>query len=221
MASSTISKDYIEQLRSDIQNKIQIEYGLQNYKPEYDLLEQTNPITDKFVDKNDREVNFEVLKLNNQMNKMQKQREFKTARNADDKTAKQDSSTTGSKPANIANDSYGTLELKDDMYNIIDDDRKYVEWKQLSVEDKKKQVDEYITITENMNGIKVGNDIINTIYTAVDNNKILYKKDILYDKINGKIGALYGLRLLGDKYEFGIVPVIIKRKNFVSSILKK
>jgi hypothetical protein len=107
------------------------------------------------------------------------------------------------------------------MYNIIDDDVKYDDWKKIDVENRRRMAEEYMKNVEEINKKDIGVDLRENILQAIEGNKILYKKDITYDKINGKIMKLNGLEYKNGEYEFGIVPVQYKKKNLVTELLRK
>jgi hypothetical protein len=193
--------DYIDKLRDKIRQVIDEEYKKYKYVPhKKDTEEQT--------DKPQKEsINYDMLKLNSQLIKMAKRKEYKNKKTNENKKEVEGDNVY--------------LSIKDDLYNIIDDNKSYIEWKNIPMDEKKELIKKYIEAIEKDNNKMISDVIRQSIIEAIENKKILYKKDINYDKINKKILNLYGLTFVNDNYEFTTVPNKNKKKNLIGEMTKK
>ncbi len=202
---------YIDNLRNSIKKLIQSEYKLNNYIP----VSRQNKKIDDNADKKEP-VNYDLIKLNNQITRMAKKKEYKNSRkilNVNEQPESSQNITVNNSPMDLS--------IKDDLYNVIDDDKQYTDWKHVDIDMKKKKVEEYISEISKQNGVDIPEDIKKEIFKMLDENKILYKKDINFDKINMKIINLFGLTFNNGEYGFSVVPVKLKKKNLINSMIKK
>lgn len=202
---------YIDNLRNNIKKIVQTEYKLNNYIP----VSRQNKKMDENSDKKEP-INYDLIKLNNQITRMAKKKEYKNSRKILNINDQQESSQSV-----IVNNAPMDLSIKDDLYNVMDDDKQYIDWKHVDIDIKKKKVEEYIGEISKQNGVDIPEDIKNEIFKMIDENKILYKKDINFDKINMKIINLFGLTFNNGEYAFSVVPVKLKKKNLINSMIKK
>ena len=112
------------------------------------------------------------------------------------------------KNGEIRNIDFGNdLHKNKNIYNIFDQKEEKKKWRQLSVDEKCKIVNLYFERTNlNHNSITGKNlyseKIINNFIELVKNNKILYKKQILYDEINSNILSIPCLIFDNDTQEY-------------------
>ena len=203
--------DYIDKLQQSIHNIIQLEYTLNNYRPN-----DASDVKSEEINKQPTEVNYDLIKLNNQLTKMALKKEFRKKMSTDSNTTTSNGATN-----TIQQQQTSSLSINDDLYNKIDDDNQYDDWRQTAKENKMKLLDEYFEEQKTKNGIGISETMKKDIIAAVDENKILYKKDINFDKINKKIINLFGLVFIDGNYRFSVIPSKNKKKTLVHTIVKK
>jgi hypothetical protein len=110
-------------------------------------------------------------------------------------------------------------------FNIIANDQVYDDWRKVSVDKKLEILEDYFQNENAKFSVPFDDNIKNELRENIGKNKILYKKDIIYDKINKKI-----LDIPLVKYENNIFilrsdekKVNIKKQslNNVNKLLKK
>lgn len=179
-------EDNIDKLREDLYQIAQSEYQKSGYIPvKTSAKDLKNPhgIIEKDVDK-------ELKNLEGKVNLMVKKNENK---NKVDEEA----------------DKY-FMDNTLDMFNIVEDEKEYKEWRRLDIKDRLEILEEYLRDFEDL-----GEDIRSQLYDMVENKKILYKKDIDYDKINRKIIKINILKKIGTEYilKEDVKKVNIRKQN--------
>ena len=113
--------------------------------------------------------------------------------------------------------------LKNDLFNVVKNENKYLEWKKMCLEDKIKIMEEYLE-KANKNDIPYTEEIKVKILEMVKDNKILIKKEIVFDKINKKILDIPIVKYVDEEFIIEDVKKIsIKKKNLthVNKLIKK
>lgn len=194
----------IDQIRFDLNTLSQKEYLKNKYTPaKTSAKDLKNTVKEK-------EAEIEINKMKGKINKMIQQKEQK-------KNVYIDKSK-----AEIGNNAF--MDNTSDTFNIVDDEKDYTDWRKLPVPDKLEILEDFFDTDNMKHGVPYSEEIKEELRDLVNDNKILYKKDILYDKINAKI-----LDIPLVKYQNGTFvlkgdekKVNIKKKNLsnINKLLK-
>lgn len=106
------------------------------------------------------------------------------------------------------------LSQEHNMYNIVENSSEYTEWRKLQLNEKMTILESFLN-TENSYNEPYPEDIKNELRKMVRESKILYKKDITYDKVNKKILAIPILKYIDGKFvlQENIKIINVKKKN--------
>jgi hypothetical protein len=193
----------INEIRELMKKIKEEEYKKNNYQSkEEEIIEKKNKMI------NDREANIEINKLKNNMYKNIQRKEFKTNRFID-KTKIEE---------------IPTMENCPEAFNIVYNEKDYMDWKQLSIDERKEILEEYFNENNSKNGIEYDDEIKNDIRELVKNNKIVKKQDIIFDKINQKILEIPLIKCIDNKLiikeEEKKMSIKRQKKNSINKLLK-
>ena len=112
-----------------------------------------------------------------------------------------------------------------DMFNILENTEEYLDWRKLSIDDKLKSLDIFFEAENTDYDISFTDEIKDELRELVNNKKLLYKKDILYDKINKRILSIPLLKYQDGKFilKEDVKKVNVKKSNLnnINKLLKK
>lgn len=179
-------EDNIDKIRADLYQIANSEYEKNGYKPiKTSAKELKNP--DGF---NEKDVEKE---LNNYQNKVKMMVQKKNKNALQEEEAKKD-----------------FMDNTLDTFNIVEDEKEYKEWRKLDLPERLEILEKHFKEFPDL-----GDDIKEQLRDMVDKQKILYKKDINYDKINKKILKITLLKKVGEEYVLkeDVKKVNIRKKN--------
>lgn len=192
----------IDNIREKLNTMACEEYAKNNYIPIKKSAKELKEPTENKLD---------LISFKNKMQKMNQEKNKNKIYNPVDIT---DNNLILNK-CNILND--------DSIFNIIDEKEKYLEWRKLSIEDKLNILNIYLEST-NKYGCPYSEEIKEEIRELVKNKKLLYKKDITYDKINKKISNIPLIKYVDGIFflKQDVKKISIKKKNInnVNKIFK-
>jgi len=160
---------HIDKLRSELDNISKQEYEKHGYIPDkISAKELKSKIKEK-------EAEIEMNKVKGKLGKIIQKKEQKK----------------GIVPSEIDKEESQKFESNymdntSDTFNVIEDDKEYPEWRKLPIEDRLTILENFFE-SDNKHGQPYDDEIKAELKEMVEENKVLYKKDILFDKINGKI----------------------------------
>jgi hypothetical protein len=156
--------EHLESIRNNLQNITQEEYQKYGYIPSKTEAKQLKSNI------KEKEAEIQVNKMKGEINKMIRKKEFKK-------------STFNEPTENVS----FIMDNTSNMFNIVDKDVAYPDWRSLSNEDKLKVLDEFFEMENTGYEIPFNDTIKDELRELINQKKLLYKKDIIYDKINRKI----------------------------------
>jgi hypothetical protein len=192
----------IDNIRQDLSQITQEEYK----KHGYDATKTSaKPLKDK-APKNEKEINMEVNNLQYKFNNMIYKNEKKNKNNPGEQKE--------------VNQNVEFMDNTADMFNIVDNDKEYLEWRKLAIEERLEILEEYLESI-----IDLDEEVKEQLRNMVEKQAILYKKDIDYDKINKKILKINILKKVDGKYilKEDVKKVNVRKKNQsnINKLLKK
>lgn len=156
--------EHLESIRNNLQNITQEEYQKYGYIPSKTEAKQLKSNI------KEKEAEIQVNKMKGEINKMTRKKEFKK-------------STYNEPTDNVS----FIMDNTSNMFNIVDKDVAYPDWRSVSNEDKLKVLDEFFEMENTGYEIPFNDIIKDKLRELINQKKLLYKKDIIYDKINRKI----------------------------------
>jgi hypothetical protein len=194
--------DNLECIRNNLNKITQEEYNKYGYEPQKTEAKQLN---DKIKEK---EINIEINKMTGKINKMIQKKEFKSNIYIEKKDSVSD-----------------IMDNTSDMFNILENTEEYLDWRKLSIDDKLKSLDIFFEAENTDYDISFTDEIKDELRELVNNKKLLYKKDILYDKINKRILSIPLLKYQDGKFilKEDVKKVNVKKSNLnnINKLLKK
>lgn len=102
------------------------------------------------------------------------------------------------------------LNSNDDMFNIVDNENEYLDWKKIQKEEKIELVKKYFEEKE-----EIPDKIKEEIIELIQNNRLTTKKEITYDKINKKIMNIPLIKNVNNEYilKLNEKKINIKKQN--------
>lgn len=194
--------NHLEDIRKNLKQIADSEYQKYGYIPEKtEAKELKSNIKEK-------EMEIEANKLNGKMNNIIRKKEFKSGKVID----------------KSINNAY-VMDNMSDNFNVIDNNDEYIDWRKLSIEDKLIILEEYFNSEKSEYDIDFDDNIKDELRKLVNEKKLLYKKDIIYDKINKKILKIPLLKLEDNKFVLkeDVKKINIKKTNLnsINKLLKK
>jgi len=194
--------NHLEDIRKNLKQFADSEYQKYGYIPEKtEAKELKSNIKEK-------EMEIEANKLNGKMNNIIRKKEFKSGKVID----------------KSINNAY-VMDNMSDNFNVIDNNDDYIDWRKLSIEDKLIVLEEYFNSENSDYDIDFDDNIKDELRKLVNEKKLLYKKDILYDKINKKILIIPLLKIEDNKFVLkeDVKKINIKKTNLnsINKLLKK
>ena len=194
--------DNLECIRNNLNKITHEEYNKYGYEPQKTEAKQLN---DKIKEK---EINIEINKMTGKINKMIQKKEFKSNIYIEKKDSVSD-----------------IMDNTSDMFNILESTEEYLDWRKLSIDDKLKSLDIFFEVENTNYDIPFTDEIKDELRNLVNNKKLLYKKDILYDKINKRILSIPLLKYQDGKFilKKDVKKVNVKKSNLnnINKLLKK
>ncbi len=161
---------HIDKLRIDLNKLSQEEYEKQGYTPE-----KTSAKNLKSNIK-EKEAEIEMNKIKGKLGKIiQKKEQKKGIVQTEEEKAE----------AQKFDSNY--MDNTSDTFNVISDEKDYPEWRKLPMQERLDILEDFLQSENNKYGKEFDEEIKDALRGLVSDNKILYKKDILFDRINGKI----------------------------------
>ena len=188
----------IDKIREDLHQLCQQEYQKNNYQPtKTSAKELKNPLGFK-----EKEVDAEVSKLEGKVKMMISKNE---------------------KKGKIAGEPepQDFMDNTSDMFTIVDSDKEYLEWRKLEIDRRLEILENYFNAFEE----EIDAVVKQQLRVLVGNQKLLYKKDINYDKVNEKIISITLLKKIDGKYVLKetVKKVSARKQNqsHINKLLKK
>ena len=233
----TISQK-IDTIKETLLNMTKEEYQKNNYTPEEKTI---RTLKDKTFE---RDANLEISRLNSKMYEIAKKKERSSKNTVASVPTKDElststatstsTSTLTSTSTNVStlalinmsnnrNGIIGTMDITVDGFNVISEEKIYIEWKKIEISEKLLILEKYFDddIENPKFNIPFSAEIKDKIIQLINENNLLTKKDILYDKVNKKI-----LDIPLIKFQNGIFELkrdekkINIRKNNIKNINK-
>lgn len=164
-------EERLSKLCIDIDKISKKEYLKQGYVPKKTEVKLTKSTV------KEKEVEIEINKMKGTIHKMIQHKEQKTNKKIENKS-----------------ENSMFMDNTSDAFNIVDDDKHYLEWRKLSVEDR------LLILEEFMEDKDYDEELQNILRIYVESGKILFRKDIHFDKINRKILELPLVKYINGKY---------------------
>lgn len=192
----------IDNIRRDLSQITQEEYKKHGYDS---TKTSAKPLKDKAL-KNEKEINMEVNNLQYKFTNMIYKNEKKNKNNPGEQKE--------------VNQNVEFMDNTADMFNIVDNEKEYLDWRKLAIEERLEILEEYLEgITD------LDEEVKEQLHNMVEKQAILYKKDIDYDKINKKILKINILKKVDGKYilKEDVKKVNVRKKNQsnINKLLKK
>ncbi len=176
----------IEEIRNKLYHLTQEEYSNNGYIANKT---EAKPLVDKIKEK---EAEIEINKFKGKMNQIIQKKEQK-------KNISYDKDPSIEKKSEIES---SFMDNTSDQFNIVYDDIEYLEWRKIPIDEKLEILEKYFESDPlfTIQQIPLDNVIQNNLRGLVSINKILYKKDLIYDKINKKILSIPLIKYIDEKF---------------------
>ncbi len=171
----------IDKIRSHLDDLSKQEYAKHDYIPHKT---SAKPLANNVKDK---EADMEINKLKGKIIQINRKKEYKSGFN-------------NSFNVDKMNNSF--MDNTSDVFNIVEDASAYMEWRKTPIENKLQILEEYFESEPHFTSqnISLDDEIKDELRKAVEEKRILYKKDILFDKINKKILNIPLIKYIDEKF---------------------
>lgn len=204
---------YIVNILDNIHDLTRQEFKTNNF----DFVVKKPTIKDVFNQRDTQDINR--IKYNIYRSKKSKQNRAILLKNNKEKEInidEIDNMTFNSKNKTLENE----IELHDNidiitdvnLFNIVDDKTKLIKWKDISNENKKIKILNYIQKTY----IDFPSELINKINELIDKNKINFKKYIIYNEYTQEIDKTPIVNYKKNKYSLNYSSVKVKKKKKIT-----
>ncbi len=206
----------IDQIRDNLHQITLSEFKINKYVVEEKEEVKKEP---KPVKETSMELNMMKGTINKEIRKKEYKIRLKPSENLED-DLKDKPVYQPTKPVNTME-----LEAMSNEFNVVVDENELPTWRQLSTDDKLEILENYFVATDDKFPVPYTGEIKDEIRDLVRNNKLLYKKEIEYDKINKKITNIPLIKYEDEKFflKIDVKKVSIKTRNMksINKLIKK
>ena len=205
-------KDYLSSLLDNIHNLTHKEFEINNFK----LEDKKITIKDIFNRRDRQDIN--KIKYNLYKKKQYKINKTKLLNNnrnivyeVKEEEENNDIKEIDEKRQEEINKLNENIDILSDtgLFNVIDDKSKLIKWKDIKNEDKKNKLNKYI-----LDKYKdFPDELMTKIYELIDNNKINFKKYILYNEYTQEIESTPIINYKNKVYKLNYSATKIKKKK--------
>jgi len=204
----------IEDLKQQFQTVTQNEYKIHNFQEKAAEPIDTEKVENKKL-KQQAKTNFELDMMYNKINQISKKVAYRK------KTQVINQIETQTMNQNLLNDP--------DIFNIVNNEKEYKDWKQLTVEEQLQKADEFFASTHYLEEDQEPYDEATKaiLLELIKDGQLYLKKDIEYDKINQRIANIPLAKYQIETKTYAVKPAESKKnmrkmsQNAVSKIIKK